>query len=154
MHKVKSTHKVVLTNYSRFGSIILAKEEAPVKDSEQYFINKAIRSLRIWFSKKKLLMSQAQDLQRQLAEAWRDKEQMEAENEALRERDKTMSKLLIEIYDMIELRIPKHDALLTGEERDCHTAECTARVIAGMDCICGFTGGDVEGADDHLRGKK
>lgn len=83
MHKVKSTHKVVLTNYSRFGSIILAKEEAPVKDSEQYFINKAIRSLRIWFSKKKLLMSQAQDLQRQLAEAWREKDQLEAENAIL-----------------------------------------------------------------------
>ena len=48
----------------------------------------------------------------------------------------------------------KADALLTGEERDCHTAECTARLVAGMDCICGFTGGDVEVADDHLRGKK
>ena len=42
--------------------------------------------------------------------------QLEAENEALRERDKTMSKLLIEIYDMIELRIPKHDTLLTEKE--------------------------------------
>ena len=31
-------------------------------------------------------------------------------------------------------------ALLTGEQRDCHTVECTARTLAGMECICGFTG--------------
>jgi len=35
-------------------------------------------------------------------------------------------------------------ALLTGEKgRDCHTVECTARLLAGMDCICGFTGGEL-----------
>lgn len=55
-----------------------------MKDPEHHFITKAINRLRIWFSKKKRLMLQAQDLQRQLAEAWRDKAQLEAENEALK----------------------------------------------------------------------
>lgn len=38
-------------------------------------------------------------------------EKMEKEHEV-------MSVLLVEIYDMIELRIPKHDALLTAEEQE------------------------------------
>lgn len=54
-----------------------------MKDPEHHFITKALKRLRIWFSKKKRLMLQAQDLQRQLAEAWREKAQLKAENEAL-----------------------------------------------------------------------
>lgn len=45
-----------------------------MKDPEHHFITKASKRLRIWFSKKKRLMLQAQDLQRQLAEAWRENE--------------------------------------------------------------------------------
>lgn len=55
-----------------------------MKDPEHHFITKAINRLRIRLTKKKRLMAQAQDLQRQLAEAWREKAQLEAENEALK----------------------------------------------------------------------
>ena len=45
-----------------------------MKDPEHHFITKAINRLRIRLTKKKRLMAQAQDLQRQLAEAWRENE--------------------------------------------------------------------------------
>ncbi len=52
-----------------------------MKDPEHHSITKAIKLLRIWLTRKKRLMVQAQDLQRQLADAWRDKDQLEAEVE-------------------------------------------------------------------------
>ncbi len=52
-----------------------------MKDPEHHSITKAIKLLRIWLTRKKRLMVQAQDLQRQLAEAWRDKDQLEADVE-------------------------------------------------------------------------
>jgi len=55
-----------------------------MKDPERHFITKAIKRLRIWFSQKKRVMAQAQDLQRQLEEAWREKAQLEAELEQRR----------------------------------------------------------------------
>ena len=50
-----------------------------MKDPGHHFITKAINRLRIRLTKKKRLMAQAQDLQRQLAEAWREKDHLEAE---------------------------------------------------------------------------
>lgn len=50
-----------------------------MKDPKHHFITKAIKRLRIYLTKRKRLMAQAQDLQRQLAEAWRDKAQLEEE---------------------------------------------------------------------------
>ena len=55
-----------------------------MKDPERHFITKAIKRLRIWFSQKKRVMAQAQDLRRQLAEAWREKAQLEEETAALK----------------------------------------------------------------------
>jgi len=55
-----------------------------MKDPEQHFITKAIKRLRKRLTKKKRLMLQAQDLQRQLTEAWWDKDQLEAENDVLK----------------------------------------------------------------------
>ena len=56
-----------------------------MKDPEHHSITKAIKLLRIWLTRKKRLMVQAEDLQRQLADAWREKDQLKAENEALKE---------------------------------------------------------------------
>jgi len=77
-----------------------------MKDPEHHFITKAIKRLRIWFSQKKRLMAQAQDLQRQLAEAWRDKTQLEDENWALRE-------LIIQLRGLTDEQI---DALLADTQ--------------------------------------
>ena len=55
---------------------------------------------------------------------------LEEENWALRE-------LIIQLRGLTDEQI---DSLLadTQEKRDCHTVECGARLLANMDCICGF----------------
>ena len=106
-----------------------------MKDPEQHFINKAIRILRIWFSKKKRLMSQAQDLQRQLAEAWREKDQLEAENAILHPVLTTARSFIKSAHEPIEPSNPAKSPIVAW-----FFADQLKKAV--------------EVADAHLRGKK
>ncbi len=44
--------------------------------------------------------------------------QLEAENAKLKERERIMLDILVEIYNMIELRIPKYDAPADTKKQD------------------------------------
>lgn len=127
-----------------------------MKDPERHFITKAIKRLRIWFSKKKRLMLQAQDLQRQLAEAWQDKAKLKAENEALK-RDfagvHQISQDVVSLAEEIRKTCPQ-DKIVKRWVLEARARGFRMRMLCERrkaDAL--LTRGDVEVADDHLREK-
>lgn len=127
-----------------------------MKDPEHHFITKAINRLRIWFSKKKRLMLQAQDLQRQLAEAWRDKAQLKAENDALVKEIKRLPDKLKWVSDNASHHTSGHwlKTQLYGLARELETGYMNVGTEDFYRVDALFKGGDVEVADDHLREKQ